>query len=123
MKQILGQGVYDGKVCQLVVETVDDIDTCQFEPITEGFLHDIISGATSFAKAHPFLTAIGATWAWDAIHKYKQASKAAMRLYSPDSSSRGQYFKMVDEMKKNGYYVTKQGWHGGSGYYWELDRR
>ena len=123
MKELIWEGVFDGKAAQLHVESEGNTLICSLTPLTEGFLTDLIGGAVSFSKAHPFITGAMAGWAWDSIKKYNDAKKYALKFYAKDFSEQSKYWKMVKELEKTGSYrLVTHGYKGGAGYYWGLNK-
>ena len=127
MKEVLFEGICEGKPIRITGEQ-DGLDVnIEIETLCEGFLTDLVGGAVSFAKAHPVMTTIAlAPWAklaYDAAKKYKQTKDTALKFFTNDVAKRSEYFKMVRELEKSGQYkIVKQGYKG-TGYYWELHRR
>ena len=127
MKDTLWEGICEGKPIKITGEQVGSDVHVEIEVLTEGFLTDLIGGAVSFAKAHPFLSAIAvspwASMALDSIKKYNQAKDSALKFFTKELAKRGEYTKMVRELERSGQYkIVKQGYRD-SGYYWELHRR
>lgn len=123
MKETVWEGVFRGEPTRIVAESNGEYTSYEIQLVTEGFLTDLAKGATSFAKAHPYITGFMAGWAWDAVKEYNKAKKNAIRFYAKDLPERTKYSKMVDELvRKQGYHVVKKGYKG-TGYEWHLQKR
>ena len=127
MKEQLWEGICEGRAVRISGEQNGKDVHIEIETVNEGFLTDLVGGAVSFGKAHPFITAIAlAPWAklaFDALKKYKLAKDTALKFYTKDVNERSKYFNMVKELEKSGQYkLVKQG-RRDAGYYWELHRR
>ena len=127
MKDILWEGICEGKPIRITGEQVGADVYVEIEILREGFLTDLVGGAVSFAKASPVMTTIAlAPWAklaYDAFKKYQLAKDTALKFYTKDINKRGDYHKMVRELEKTGHYKTVKQGYRDSGYYWELHRR
>lgn len=119
MKQTLWEGMLAGKPTRLV----HDDCTVVFEPLTEGVLSNIVSGAWGFAKAHPFITTIAGLTAYDAWKKYKDRINKTVKFAAKDRSERLGMQPVIDQMTKNGYKIVNQKYVGSSGYEWELVKK
>jgi hypothetical protein len=127
VKDVLWEGICEGKPIKITGERVGLDIHVEIETLKEGFLTDLVGGAVTFAKAHPFMTAIAlAPWAklaYDAFKKYQLTKDTALKFYTKDVNKRSDYFKMVRELERTGQYkIVKQGYRD-TGYYWELHRR
>lgn len=127
MEQVLWEGICGGEPLKVIAKSTETGVEIRIEPITEGFLTDLVGGAVTYAKAHPVLATIAvAPWAkmaHDAFKKYKLTKDTALKFYAKDQPERTKYFKMVKELEKTGQYKTVKSGYRGTGYYWELDRR
>lgn len=115
MAETIWEGMSAGQPTRLTA----DGDTFSAEIMTEGLLSNIASGAWSFAKAHPFITAFAGLKAMDAIKKYN-ASKNNVKFAAKDASEKKSMQPVIDQMVKSGYKIVRQEYKGSSGYEWEL---
>lgn len=126
MKQQLWEGICEGKPIRITGETVGSDIHIEIEDITEGFLTDLVGGAISFTKAHPFMAAIAvAPWAklaYDSLKKYNMAKDTAVKFYAKNQPEQIKYWKMVRELEKSGTFKLYKHGHKSPGYQWELRR-
>lgn len=116
------EGIFCGKPTELLVKHQNGITEIIINECTEGILVEIFKGALSFAKAHPFLTGFLAAAAWDAVKKYNEAKKSALKFYAKEPKDRSKYITMIKELEKDGFRIVNQGYVRGTGYFWELNR-
>jgi hypothetical protein len=121
VKTCIWEGLIRGVPHQLLVEEGEEL-VVSLEKSSSGPLFEVFAGLKTFVSAHPFLTGYLTGMGLDALKKYNEAKKTAIKLYAKDVTERSKYTAMVKEMEKNGYKIVKQGYIHGTGYYWELNR-
>ena len=127
MKQQVWEGICEGNPIRINVDHVGSDLVVEIEDLKEGFLTDLVGGAITFAKAHPFMTAIAvAPWAKlavDSLKKYQLAKDTAVKFYAKDMPEKVKYWKMVRELERGGNFKLHTHGYKNTGYYWELRRR
>lgn len=116
------EGIFRGRPSEILVKQQGNTTEIIINDSTEGVLVEIFKGAVSFAKSHPFLTGFLAAAAWDAVKKYNEAKRTALKFYAKEPKDRPKYITMIKELEKDGFRIVNQGYIRGTGYFWELNR-
>lgn len=121
---LLWEGIISAQAAKLYVTELDEgIELYRLDTVEEGLLSSVVSGTLSFAKAHPFLTAAMASYAWDAVKKYNQAKKNALMFHTTNSWDRDKYWTMVKQLERDGSFKLVKHGRDGVGYFWEMHKK